>query len=107
MTATLIDRLVARAMTLAADASEDDAAMAELRHLAGDDHQALEQAIRTCLARPASLASRHRAIELLARVRYEDPSPTTCMARLPTRISLTIGYRGEAPLRPPGTGIGR
>lgn len=35
--------------------------------------QALEQAIRTCLAQPASLATRYRAIELLARVRYEDP----------------------------------
>jgi hypothetical protein len=73
---TLIDRLVARAMTLAADAFEDDAAMVELRGLVGDDHQALEQAIRTCLAQPTSLATRHRAIELLARVRYEDP-PTT------------------------------
>jgi hypothetical protein len=51
-------------------------AMDELRSLARDDHQALEQAIRACLAEPASLATRHRAIELLARVRYEDISPT-------------------------------
>jgi len=73
MTITLIDRLVGRAMTLAVDAFDDDAAMAELRGLARGDEQALEQAIRTCLAQPASLAIRHRAIELLARVRYEDP----------------------------------
>jgi hypothetical protein len=77
MTVTLIDRLVARAMMLAADVVDDDAAMAELRHLADDDNQALEQAIRACLAQPASLATRHHAIELLARVRYEDPSPAT------------------------------
>jgi hypothetical protein len=72
---TLIDGLVVRAMALATDAFDDDAAMAELRDLARDDHQALEQAIRTCLAQPASLATRHRAIELLARVRYEAPAP--------------------------------
>jgi hypothetical protein len=44
-----------------------------LRDLAGDDHQALEHAIRACLARQASLATRHRAVEVLARVRSEDP----------------------------------
>jgi hypothetical protein len=75
MTQTLLGRLVTRAMTLATEAFDDDAAMAELRDLAGDDEQALEQAIRTCLAQPASLATRHRAIELLARVRYEDAPP--------------------------------
>jgi hypothetical protein len=75
MTAILIDRLVARAMTLATDAVDDDTAMAELRGLAGGEDQALEQAIRTCLAQPASLATRHRAIELLARVRYEGAPP--------------------------------
>jgi hypothetical protein len=74
MTASLINRLVTRAMMLATDAFDDNAAMAELRHLAADDSRALEQAIRTCLAEPASLATRHRAIELLARVRYEGPS---------------------------------
>jgi hypothetical protein len=73
MTATLIDRLVGRAMSLATDVFDDDAAMTDLRSLACDDDQALEQAIRSCLAQPASLATRHRAIELLARVRYEDP----------------------------------
>jgi len=73
MTAILIDRLVARAMTLATDVFDDDVAMAELRGLARGDMQALERSIRTCLAQPASLATRHRAIELLARVRYEDP----------------------------------
>jgi hypothetical protein len=76
MTQTLIGRLAARAMTLATDAFSDDDAMTELRRLADDDNQALEQAIRTCLAQPAGLATRHRAIELLARVRYEDPSTT-------------------------------
>jgi hypothetical protein len=74
MTVTLIDRLAARAMTLATQAFDDNMAMAELCQLAGDNNQALEQAIMTCLAQPASLATRHRAIELLARVRYEDPT---------------------------------
>jgi len=74
MTATLIERLVVRAITLATDSFEDSAAMAELRALAGDDRKALERAIRSCLAQPASLATRHRAVELLARVRYEDPT---------------------------------
>jgi hypothetical protein len=74
MTATLISRLVERAMTLGSGTLDDDAAMAELRDLAGDNRNALEQAIRICLAQPASLATRHRAIELLARVRYEDPT---------------------------------
>jgi hypothetical protein len=64
-------------MMLVSDTTDDDAAMTELRHLAADDNQALEQAIRTCLAQPASLATRHRAIELIARVRYEDPPTTT------------------------------
>jgi hypothetical protein len=76
MTVTLVAQLVARAMTLATDADAVDgaAATAELRGLARSDDQALEQAIRTCLAQPANLATRHRAIELLARVRYEDPT---------------------------------
>jgi L-asparaginase II len=74
MTAALMRRLVERAMTLASDTFDDDAAMAELRDLAGDDAQALERAIRTCLAQPTSLAVRHRAIELLARARYENPT---------------------------------
>jgi hypothetical protein len=75
MAAIQIGLLVGRAMTLATDALDDDAAMAELRDLVGDDNKALEQAIRMCLAQPASLALRHRAIELLARVRYEDAPP--------------------------------
>jgi hypothetical protein len=60
-------------MTFATDAFDDDAAMAVPRDLAGDDRKALEQAIRICLAQSAGLAVRHRAIGLLARVRYEDP----------------------------------
>jgi hypothetical protein len=75
MTQTLVDRLVARAMDFGTDAFDDDAVMVELRRLADNDNQALEQAIRACLAQPASLATRHRAIELIARVRYEDPPP--------------------------------
>lgn len=74
MTAAKVHQLVVRATTLATDAFDDDAAVAELRDLAQGNQQALEPAIRACLARPASLAIRHRAIELLARVRYEDPS---------------------------------
>jgi hypothetical protein len=74
MTAILIDRLTTQAMTLAKAAFDDDAAIAKLRSLAAGDEQALEQAIRVCLAQPASLATRHRAIEWLARIRYEDPS---------------------------------
>jgi hypothetical protein len=75
MTTTMTDRLAARAMMLAVDAFDDDVAIAELRGLAAADEEALEQAIRICLAQPASLATRHRAIELLARVRYEDAPP--------------------------------
>ena len=75
MTMTLTDRLAARAMALAIDAFDDDVAITELRSLAAADEEALEQAIRACLAQPASLATRHRAIELLARVRYEDAPP--------------------------------
>jgi hypothetical protein len=74
MTTTLINRLVARAMTLATDALDEDAAIAELRRLADDNNEALEQAIPVCLAQPTSLATRHSAIQLLARVRYEDPA---------------------------------
>jgi hypothetical protein len=77
MTGTKANQLVARAMTLATDTFDDNAAMAELRGLANGDKGALEQAIRVSLAQPASLASRHRAIELLARVRYEDPLSST------------------------------
>ena len=75
MTTTLTSRLVTRAMMLAVDAYDDDTAIAELCGLAVGDEEALEQAMRACLARPASLATRHRAIELLARVRYEDATP--------------------------------
>jgi hypothetical protein len=74
MTQTKTARLVTRAMMLAVNAFDDTTAMAELRSLAHGDDQALEHAIRTCLAQPASLATRHRAIELLARVLYESPA---------------------------------
>jgi hypothetical protein len=72
MTAVLLD-LIDRAMALGVDLRDDDAAKNELRELARGDHRALEQAIRACLAQPAGLAVRHRAIELLARARYENP----------------------------------
>jgi hypothetical protein len=62
-------------MMLAVEAFDDNAAIAELRGLAAGDEEALEQAIRACLVQPANLATRHRAIELLARVRYEDAPP--------------------------------
>jgi hypothetical protein len=68
-------RLADRAMALAVEAFDDVDAMAELRLLAGEDDRALEQAIRVCLAQPETLAIRHRAIDLLARVRYEDATP--------------------------------
>jgi hypothetical protein len=77
MTQTVINQLVERALALAAEAADDEAAIEELFGLSADDH-ALEQAMRTCLARPASLARRHRAIELLARVRYEGPHAPAC-----------------------------
>jgi hypothetical protein len=72
MTTTTVEQLVVRAMTLATVAFDDDVAMAELGDLAQGDAQALEHAIRASLAQPVGLAIRHRAIELLARVRYED-----------------------------------
>jgi hypothetical protein len=74
MTSMLVDQLVKRAMELSIDALEDDAGMTELRRLANGDDQALERAIRVCLAQSTSLAIRHRAIELLARARYEGPT---------------------------------
>jgi hypothetical protein len=60
-------------MMLATEAGDDETHVAELRGLAGGDDPALEQAIQASLAQPVSLAARHRAIELLARARYEDP----------------------------------
>jgi hypothetical protein len=75
MTTTHINRLATRAMRSASNTFDDEAAMSELRNLARGDEQALEQAMKTCLAWPVSLAIRDRAIELLARVRYEDPQP--------------------------------
>jgi hypothetical protein len=59
-------------MALATDTFDDDVAITELRGLAAAENGALEQATRACLAQPADLATRHRAIELLARARYED-----------------------------------
>jgi hypothetical protein len=69
----LVNQLVARAMHFSISASDDAAGILELHRLADGDNQALERAIQVCLAQPASLAMRHHAIELLARVRYEDP----------------------------------
>ena len=73
MTATKVDLLVEKAMTLSAD-TDDKASIAELRGLAQGDESSLEQAMQASLALPLSLTARHRAIELLARARYEDPS---------------------------------
>jgi hypothetical protein len=52
MIATLIDQLVARAMMLAIGPFDDDAALAELRGLAGSNDLALEQAIRSVWPSP-------------------------------------------------------
>ena len=73
MTAAKVDQLVDRAMVLGADVGDDTASVAELRRLARGDEAALERAMQTSLALPVSLAARHRAIELLARARYENP----------------------------------
>jgi hypothetical protein len=74
MTIPKVSQLVARAVELATDAFDDDVAVTELRGLAQGDGPALERAMQVSLAQPISLVIRHRAIELLARVRYEDPS---------------------------------
>ena len=70
MTEGLKDRLVARAMALAVDAFDDDAATAELCRLAAGDLPAVDEAMPACMAVQADLATRRRAIELLAHVRY-------------------------------------
>jgi len=70
---TLVEQLVMAAMAHATDTFDDEVAIAQLRRLAGGNPQALEQAIPACLAQPTSLAARRRAIEFLARIRYEDP----------------------------------
>jgi hypothetical protein len=85
MTSILVDQLVTRAMELSIDALDDDAGIAELLRLANGDDQALEHAIRACLAQSSSLAIRHRAIELLARTRYEGPLPPGDRPRAPRR----------------------
>ena len=70
MTEGLTDRLVACAMALAGDAFDDAAAAAELCRLAGGDAPAVDEAITACMALRADLATRRRAVELLAKVRY-------------------------------------
>jgi len=72
---TQVEQLVAAAMTHATDTVDDDLAIEELRQLADGDRQALERAITGCMAQPASLATRRRAIEFLARIRYDDAPP--------------------------------
>jgi hypothetical protein len=69
---TLVEQLVRVAMAHATD-TFDEVAIAKLRRLADGDQEALEQAVPTCLAQPASLAARRPTIEFLARIRYEDP----------------------------------
>jgi hypothetical protein len=61
--------------------------MAELRSLVSGDNHALERAIPLCLARPVSLATRHRAIELLARIRYEETPNSGVTSHEPTSVS--------------------
>jgi len=68
-----VQQLAARAMTLAVDEYDDDHATANLDTLAAGDTDALDRACDVCLAQvDADLATRRRAIELLARVRYGD-----------------------------------
>jgi hypothetical protein len=69
---TLVEQLTERAMALAAEAFDDDEAVAELNQLADGDLEALDRACDACIALHASLAQRGRAIGLLARVRYGD-----------------------------------
>ena len=66
-------QLAARAMTLAVDEYDDQHATAELVALAAGDIAALDRACDVCFATvETDLATRRRAIELLARVRYGD-----------------------------------
>ncbi len=68
----LADVLTERALALAGDAFDDQAAVAELRDLAHGDREALDHAIEICLVRPVTLATRQRAIELLANALYGE-----------------------------------
>jgi hypothetical protein len=70
----LADLLTERAMALALDTFDDQAAVAELLDLAHGDKEALDRAIEVCLAQPTSLATRQRAIELLANALYGEPA---------------------------------
>jgi hypothetical protein len=65
-------RLVDRALVLAVEAFDDDEAVWELARLGGSDLAVLDAACDVCITRPVSLATRARAIGLLARVRYRD-----------------------------------
>jgi hypothetical protein len=66
-----IHLLAARAMTLAVDEYDDDHATADLATLAAGDTDALDRACDVCFGKvETDLATRRRAIELLARVRY-------------------------------------
>jgi hypothetical protein len=68
-----VRRLVERAMTMAVEEYDDDAAVRRLDWLARDDHAALDQACDVCLSYiDVDLAIRGRAIGLLTRVRYGD-----------------------------------
>jgi hypothetical protein len=65
-------QLVDQALALAVEAFDDDEAVWDLARLARGDLAAVDAACDLCIARPVSLATRGRAIGLLARVRYRD-----------------------------------
>lgn len=71
-TATTVERLRERAMALAVEEPDEAAATIRLRWLAQGDREALDLACAACLAEPASLAVRHRAIQLLCNVLYDN-----------------------------------
>ena len=78
----------------------DDTAIAELRSLARNDGAALEQAMRTGLAQPTTLAIRHHAIELLAGfpTRIHQPpelAPSLARAARADRSASRLDVFGE------------
>jgi hypothetical protein len=93
--AARVERLVERALTFAVEDFDAAAAVARLAWLAHDDEAAVDQACEVCRGRTeADLASRGRAIGLLARVRYHD---------LPAQPARSLGPAPAAPrATPPG-----
>ncbi len=59
-------------MALAVEEPDEARAAGRLRWLARGDRAALDRAVQACLEEQASLAVRHRAIQLLCIVLYGD-----------------------------------